>query len=85
MREATMFAFQEDGETKKDTLEADDIAGACSAYPAANDPKSCARVDVSSNTGCNCAVAATRAPSGGPWIIALLVTVLVLRRRPRRS
>jgi hypothetical protein len=32
MREATMFAFQGDGEVKKATLEADDVDGFCAIY-----------------------------------------------------
>lgn len=38
---ATMFNFQECGETKKETLEPDDIAGVCGIYPTAKDPNTC--------------------------------------------
>lgn len=51
MQDATMFAFQEDGELKKSSLEPDDVAGACDAYPIAKDPKQCKRVDVGGD-GC---------------------------------
>jgi MYXO-CTERM domain-containing protein len=41
---ATMFNFQECGEMKKETLEMDDIAGACGVYPTNEDPRTCEHV-----------------------------------------
>jgi hypothetical protein len=38
---ATMYNFQECGEVKKETLEADDIAAVCGIYPIATDPGTC--------------------------------------------
>jgi hypothetical protein len=49
--DATMYNYQDCGETKKATLEADDIAGLCGIYPKQNDPDSCEKVD-SGSGGC---------------------------------
>ena len=38
-----MFAFQDPGETKKATLEQDDIDGVCAIYPPGTDPGSASR------------------------------------------
>jgi hypothetical protein len=46
VRDATMYNFQDCGETKKISLEADDVAGACAIYPAANDPGECRHPDI---------------------------------------
>lgn len=43
--EPTMYNFQECGETKKSTLEQDDIDGICGIYPKDEDPGTCERVD----------------------------------------
>ena len=40
-REATMFATAELGETKKRTIEADDLNGICAIYPRRNDDQEC--------------------------------------------
>lgn len=39
--DATMFFVADENETEKQTLEADDIAGACAIYPLAEDPGFC--------------------------------------------
>ena len=43
--EATMYPFQDCGETKKETLEPDDIAAICTIYPTAKDPATCSPVE----------------------------------------
>jgi hypothetical protein len=42
--DATMFNFQDCGETKKETLSSDDIQAICDIYSVARDPKTCDRV-----------------------------------------
>jgi len=79
--EATMYNFQDCGETKKSTLSPDDIAAVCTIYPTANDPGNCEHVGEAS--GCCSA-------SGGSPLAAFalgLVTfgMLVLRRRPTKN
>ena len=69
--EATMYPFQDCGETKKETLEADDIAAICTIYPTANDPHSCAPVDASS-PGC-CSVGGDNRTPVGPLALTALV------------
>ncbi len=77
-QEATMFNFQDCGETKKETLEPDDIAGVCGIYPLAKDPGTCDPVeDASGCAGCSSSGAA------GPLALVgfLLLTGFWRRRR----
>jgi len=76
--EATMYNFQECGESKKESLEDDDIAGACNIYPAANDPGECKRVDAPG--GC-CSTCDCDPNPAVPAAIALAVLILIIRRR----
>lgn len=82
--EATMYNFQNEGEVTKRTLEADDLDGACTNYPAADDPKLCEPVDLSPSSGC-CAVAGGRRPlSWAAVALAVLALAAVSRRRRTR-
>ena len=72
-----MYNFQDCGETKKQTLEPDDIAAICKIYPKASDPMSCA--PVGSPAGCCSAETRPAAP------IALSLATLFLVARRRRS
>jgi len=75
---ATMYNFQDCGETKKETLEADDIGFLCKVYPKADDPGTCAKVEASV-PGC-CSASTEPLPA-----LALVgFTGLLLRRRRRR-
>jgi MYXO-CTERM domain-containing protein len=74
--DATMYNFQDCGETKKESLEADDIAAICTIYPTANDPGTCEPVQVG---GC---CSADDGPAG-PAV--LLLGLLALRRKTRRA
>jgi hypothetical protein len=76
--DATMYNFQDCGETKKETLEADDQNAICTVYPVANDPKTCA--PVGSGSGCCSA-------GGGPGaiVLAFLVGLFVGRKRSWKS
>jgi hypothetical protein len=80
--DATMYPFQNCGETKKETLEDDDITAICTIYPVANDPHDCSHADFSGG-GCTCDV------SGGPAPLLSFSlaggTFLWLRRRRRVS
>jgi len=76
--EATMYPFQDCGESKKETLEADDIAGICAVYPTANDPHSCAPVEIAS--GC---CSAGGSPLG-PFALTAFVGFVALRKTRRR-
>jgi hypothetical protein len=84
IREATMYNFQNPGETKKVSLSDDDIEGFCAIYPLANDPMTCEPVDIGGKDGC-CSSTASPAPPGraGAALIVLLLGALlvVLRRR----
>jgi MYXO-CTERM domain-containing protein len=73
--DATMYPFQDCGETKKETLEPDDINGICTVYPTAKDPGTCSPVG-SGGGGC-CST------SDHPEAVLLLggLTMLLLRRR----
>ena len=72
---ATMYNYQDCGETKKETLETDDINAICTTYPVANDPHSCAPVSMSS--GCCSAGRDAR----GSLLLAAGVFAFLRRRR----
>jgi hypothetical protein len=74
---ATMFNFQDCGESKKESLEPDDIAGACGVYPIANDPGTCEPVD----SGGGCCEANVGGNPAGPLALVGCVALLWLRRR----
>jgi MYXO-CTERM domain-containing protein len=72
---ATMYNFQDCGETKKESLEADDINGMCVVYPTAKDPGTCEPV----GAGAGCCSAQSR-PTG-PFVLSVLVGLVLVRRR----
>ncbi len=72
--EPTMYNYQDCGETKKETLEADDINAICTIYPTAKDPKTCE--PVGSGSGCGCE---TSGPTGPTLLLGFVL--LGLRRR----
>jgi hypothetical protein len=79
--DATMYNFQDCGETKKETLSDDDIQSMCKIYPASADPKTCTPPTAATGGGC-CSV------SGGRPDMSLFLagtTVLLLSRRRRLS
>lgn len=77
--EPTMYNFQECGETKKSTLEQDDIDGVCGIYPTDQDPGTCERVD----SGGGCCDAGGQ-PPGGTFLL-VLVTLGFARFWRRRA
>jgi hypothetical protein len=66
---ATMFNFAQPGETKKRSVEADDVAGVCAAYPIADvGQRTCERTDLKKLTTRGCSTegpVATRRSDGG--------------------
>jgi MYXO-CTERM domain-containing protein len=77
--ESTMYPTQECGETKKATLEQDDIAGICNIYPDTADPLSCGEV---SEPGGGCC--STSSGGQSPWFAFLAVGLFALSTRRRR-
>ena len=75
---ATMYNYQDCGETKKETLEDDDINAMCTVYPIAKDPHSCEPASVGS--GC---CSAGGDPRGSALLAAALAVFLGRRRRAR--
>lgn len=81
--EATMFTFQSCGETKKASLEADDIAGVCAAYPQTANRPVCQTVRADVVSGCpGASVAQKPGPARHTWLVmaALAVAVFAFRR-----
>ncbi|HEY4059244.1 MAG TPA: MYXO-CTERM sorting domain-containing protein, partial [Kofleriaceae bacterium] len=78
--EATMYPFQDPGETKKRSLEADDIAGICTVYPTADDPGTCSKP----GEGGGCCSASTDGPSGAVLLFGAVGLLGVTRPRRRR-
>ena len=76
--DATMYNFQDCGETKKETLSTDDIQAMCSIYPAAS-PLPCK--GPGSSGGC---CSASDRPEGA-LLMAGTVVLLMRRRRQRGS
>jgi uncharacterized protein (TIGR03382 family) len=83
MREATMFNFQDCGETKKATPEADDIDAVCAIYPISDDPGACNVPDLE-ESGCGCAAPGS-ATSTLPLLSFALLALLLLRRPTGRA
>jgi hypothetical protein len=80
--EATMYNFQDPGETKKQTLSPDDIQAICEIYPIAKDPGTCSPVGQDSG-GC-CSVASRTERSDLSILLAGATVLTVVRRRKRR-
>jgi hypothetical protein len=76
---ATMYNFQGPRETRKRSVEADDIAGICDTYPLAEDPRLCEPVDVNLENGCGCAAGG----GGRGGLLWLLLAGLLMLRRAR--
>jgi hypothetical protein len=76
--EATMYNYQDCGETKKSSLEADDIAGVCATYPKTEDPGTC--LEVSNDVGC---CSAGGGPNGAAILLVCIGGFVVGRRRRR--
>ncbi len=80
--EATMYNFQDCGETKKATLTADETSAICAIYPVADDPGSCERVG--DEAGC-CSAAPGGSPLPGLVFAGLTFGFVVTRRRSRKN
>jgi hypothetical protein len=78
--DATMYNFQDPGETKKETLSDDDIQAICDIYPTAKDPGTCAPVGSTSSGGCCSASGGFDRPDVG-LLLAGTTVLIVLRRR----
>jgi uncharacterized protein (TIGR03382 family) len=80
--EATMFNFQDCGEMKKESLEADDINAICTIYPLSEDPGSCDRAG--EPEGC-CSASGGGVPLPAVLGGLALGALIFRRRRPRRA
>ncbi|MBK9030527.1 MAG: hypothetical protein IPL61_04175 [Myxococcales bacterium] len=74
--DATMYPFQDCGETSKATLSPDELTAVCTIYPTAEDPGVCAAPDPLA-TGC----CSTGAPTGPSLALGVAVAALLRRRR----
>ena len=74
---ATMYNFQDCGETKKITLEADDVDGVCTMYPVAEGPKACVVPELGKGGCCR----AGKGLPGSAIVLAVCVGWFVRRRR----
>jgi hypothetical protein len=69
--EATMYAYQDDGETKKASLEQDDVDGVCAIYPPVSNPPA--------DGWCVCNTGG--GPRSGGWGTLLLAALVTIRLR----
>lgn len=83
--EATMYNFQECGETKKASPEADDIDGICSVYPTAADPGECFSPELEDKGCCAVAGSRSRSPASALPLLALFAAAMLLLRRRSRN
>lgn len=79
--DATMYNYQDCGETSKEVLSDDDIQSMCVLYPASA-PLSCDAPGSSSGGGC-CSTSGDSTPEGA-LLMAGAVALLLARRRQRR-
>lgn len=78
--EATMYNFQDCGETKKESLSQDDIDAICKIYPTNKDPDTCDPVGTHRAGCCSASVAGSNEPVG-TLLLASSAVLLLLRRR----
>lgn len=78
--EATMYPFQQCGETKKQSPEADDIQAICASHPIADDPGVCEPPDDLTGGCCSASSDPTQ-----PVALALLALALASARRRRSA
>ena len=86
--EATMYNFQSCGETKKATLEADDVAAYCALYPRGEHTTTCEAADITSGGCCSVSSTAASSPGRGTGLLSLLCLIGLafgLRRRTRQN
>ncbi len=81
--EATMYPFQDCGETKKASPETDDVAALCAVYDRASDPDECEAAPGAEPPGC-CAVDGRGPGPAGAALLAVLCALRLGRRRARR-
>lgn len=81
IREATMYNYQECGETIKATPEADDINGVCMVYPLERAPNHCRAPKLSSSSSCAIAPPGSGGTSSGLWLLLAVGAALLYRRR----
>ena len=78
---ATMYPFQDCGETKKEALSSDDIAAICAIYPNAKNPNNCQQV-TPPGSGCGCT---THGGAGGALVLGAALSAVLRRRKTRRK
>jgi hypothetical protein len=78
--DATMYNYQDCGETKKETLTDDDIDAICSIYPLAKSPNTCVPPPPEASGCCD----AGTGSSAGSGLLGLFVVVRLRKTRRRR-
>ena len=79
--DATMYPFQDCGETSKETLSDDDKNAICVIYPTADDPGTCAAPGGAAHGGC-CDAGGS---PGAALVLAMATSALLLVRRRRAT
>ena len=88
VRDSTMNAFQNCGETAKASPEQDDIDAVCAVYPGAEDPGTCRIPDSTSGRrtcACRLGTAGNDSPVSPLLPMALLAAALLWRQRRRQT
>jgi hypothetical protein len=78
VRDATMYNFAGNGETKKESLEQDDANGLCGIYPRSANPNTCETPNLNDDDGgCSTARAGQSRWSGWAWLLWAVGLLLV--------
>jgi uncharacterized protein (TIGR03382 family) len=83
--EATMYNFQDPGETKKESLSPDDINAICQIYPTNKDPGTCEPVVANSSGCCSASGYGANGPAASLLLASSTVLLLLRRRKPSRN
>lgn len=84
--DATMYNYQDCGETIKSTPAADDINAVCGIYPLASDPGECKPAQISKDRGfCAISQPGSHNAGAGAWTLLAMALGLCLRRRRRAA
>ncbi|HEX2691261.1 MAG TPA: hypothetical protein VHN14_31830 [Kofleriaceae bacterium] len=82
--DATMYNFQDCGETKKESLAPDDIQAICDIYPTRKDPGSCDAVPATGGGCCSASGSRSAPPAASLLLMGSTVLLLLRRRTPSR-
>lgn len=82
--DATMYNYQTDGETSKETLTDDDIQSMCDIYPTNKDPGYCGAPGTGKSSGGGCCSASSARPGASALLAVVTFGLLFVGRRRKK-